>query len=174
MLIGCSAAGVIGGEQELEWVPAMSIVAAHLPGVRCFPFVVEPDELEVSTPGGFWIDKIGASPEARPVLMLLADAFTCDPTKLVNELNESYRLCPIIGGLVSGGSHPGEHFLFRGTEVSRQGAVGVAMTGNLMLETVVSQGCRPIGRPYVVTKAEDQVVHHLGGQPAMEVLHKVL
>jgi small ligand-binding sensory domain FIST len=35
---------------------------------------------------------------------------------------------------------------------------------------VVSQGCRPIGEPYVVTKAEQNVIHELGGVPALDRL----
>ena len=173
-LIGCSGSGIIGGGQELEWVPAISIVAAHLPGVRLFPFVVTPNELELSSPGGFWIDKIGASPEAHPVFILIADPYTGQPAKLISELNATYRTRPIVGGLVSGGNEPGEHLLFKNTDVHHEGAVGVAMTGNITMDTVISQGCRPIGRPYVVTKAEDNVVVQLGGRQALAVLHEVL
>lgn len=174
VLIGCSGSGIIGGGRELEWVPAISVVAAHLPDVRLFPFVVAPDELDLSTPGGFWVDKIGASPDARPFFVLLADPYTGQPTKLIPELNATYRQRPIIGGLVSGGNGPGEHLLFMDTEVYREGVVGVAMTGNIAMDTVISQGCRPIGRPFIITKAEDNVVWQLGGKPALAVLHGVL
>jgi small ligand-binding sensory domain FIST len=174
VLIGCSGSGIIGGVQELEWVPAVSVVAAHLPGVRLFPFAVTPDELTASVPGGFWVDKIGASPLADPVFLLFADPYTTDPMKLLTELNATYRARPIVGGLVSGGSKAGEHLLFFDTQVRTEGAVGVAMTGNITMDTIVSQGCRPIGRPYVVTKAEDNVVWQLGGRQAVEVLHEVL
>ena len=34
----------------------------------------------------------------------------------------------------------------------------------------MSQGCRPIGRPLVVTRAERNVVYELAGQPALERL----
>ena len=173
-LIGCSGSGIIGGGQELEWVPALSIVAAHLPEVRLFPFVVTPDELELSSPGGFWIDKIGASPETHPVFVLVADPYTCHAAKLLGELNTTYRTRPIVGGLVSGGNEPGEHLLFMDTTVYREGAVGVGMTGNIAMETIISQGCRPIGRPYVVTAAEGNAVLQLGGRQALEVLHEVL
>jgi small ligand-binding sensory domain FIST len=174
VLIGCSGSGIIGGGQELEWVPALSIVAAHLPDVRLFPFVVAPDELELSVPGGFWIDKIGASPEAHPVFVLVADPYTCEPMKLITELNTTYRTRPIIGGLVSGGNEPGEHLIFMNTEVYHEGAVGVAMTGNIAMDTIISQGCRPIGRPYVITKAEENIIWHLKGKQALAVLHDVL
>ncbi|OGX29642.1 MAG: hypothetical protein A3B78_02485 [Omnitrophica WOR_2 bacterium RIFCSPHIGHO2_02_FULL_67_20] len=173
-LIGCSGSGIIGGAQEFEWVPAVSILAAHLPEVRLFPFAVTPKELADSSPGGFWVDKIGASPEARTAFVLLADPYTCQTPKLIAELNATYRARPIIGGLVSGGTSPGEHLLFLNTTVHRDGAVGVAMAGNITMDTVVSQGCRPVGRPYVVTKAEEQAVLELGGRQALAVLHDVL
>ena len=174
VLIGCSGSGIIGGERELESVPAISVVAGHLPTVKLYPFVVAPDELELSAPGGFWVDKIGIVPDAKPVFVLCADPYTCQPEKLVSELNATYPGQPMVGGLVSGGSEAGEHFIFMGTEVYREGAVGVAMTGDIALDTVVCQGCRPIGRPYVVTKAEDNAVLQLGGRPALEVLHESL
>jgi len=174
VLIGCSGSGIIGGEQEIEWVPAISIVGAHLPDVKLFPFAVTPDELEASTPGGFWVDKVGASPEAQPIFVLFADPLTCQPGKLLSELNATYRARPIIGGLVSGGNEPGEHLLFIDSAVHHDGAVGVAMTGNITMDTIVSQGCRPIGRPYVITKAEENIVWQLGGRQALAVLHEVL
>ena len=65
VLIGCSGSGIIGGEQEIEWVPALSVVGAHLPEVRLFPFTVTPEEIEGSTSGGFWVDKVGASTELQ-------------------------------------------------------------------------------------------------------------
>jgi small ligand-binding sensory domain FIST len=158
VLIGCSASGVIGAGQELEWVPGISLVAAHVPEVRLFPFAVTPEELELSSPGGFWVDKIGASPEANPVFIVLADPHTTQPVKLLTELNGTYRGRPIVGGLVSGGNEPGEHLLFINQEVFREGIVGVAMTGNIVMDTVVSQGCRPIGRPLIITRAEENVI----------------
>ncbi len=174
VLIGCSGSGIIGGGQELEWVPAISVVGASLPDVRLHPFTVTPDELELSAAGGFWVDKIGASPESHPVFIVCADPYTCNPAKLVLELNTTYRSRPMIGGLVSGGSEPGDHLLFMDTQVYREGVVGVALTGNITMDTVISQGCRPVGRPYVVTKAEENVVWQLGGRQALAVLHEVL
>jgi small ligand-binding sensory domain FIST len=174
VLIGCSGSGTVGAGQELEWVPAVSILTARLPEVRLYPFLVAPEELNDVSPGGFWIDKIGASPDKHPSFILLADPYSCPTPKLLEQLNATYRNRPIIGGLVSGGTEPGEHLLFLDGEVHRSGAVGVAMTGNITMDTVVSQGCRPIGRPYVVTKAEEQAVMELGGRQALAVLHEVL
>ena len=174
VLIGCSGSGIIGSSQEVEWMPAVSIVGAHLPDVQLHPFTVSCDALERSTSGGFWIDTIGVTPAAQPCFLLFADPFTCDATKLLGELNQTYRGRPIIGGLVSGGQAAGEQLLFLQTEVLREGAVGVAMTGNIEMDTIVSQGCRPVGRPYIITKAEENVIWTLGARQAVAVLHEVL
>jgi small ligand-binding sensory domain FIST len=39
--------------------------------------------------------------------------------------------------------------------------------GSVRLRSVVSQGCRPIGRPLVVTRAQQNVIEELGGRPAL-------
>jgi small ligand-binding sensory domain FIST len=173
-LIGCSGSGVIGGTQELEWVPAVSVLAASLPGVRLFPFAVSPEELAEALPGGYWVDKIGASPDAGAVFVLLADPLTCQLPALLGALNATYRGRPMTGGLLSGGTEPGDHVLFVNGSVQREGAVGIALSGDIAMEAVVSQGCRPVGRPYVVTKAEEQGLLELGGRQALAVLHEIL
>jgi small ligand-binding sensory domain FIST len=48
--------------------------------------------------------------------------------------------------------------------------VGALIGPGTKLSTVVSQGCRPIGRPLTVTKSEGGVVYELAGLPALERL----
>jgi small ligand-binding sensory domain FIST len=57
--------------------------------------------------------------------------------------------------------------------VHHDGAVGVVL-GGVDVEAVVSQGCRPIGDPYIVTKGDGQLVGELGGRPALERLTGVI
>ena len=59
-----------------------------------------------------------------------------------------------------------------GVEVAR-GAVAVLVQGPVRISTVVSQGCRPIGRPFVVTKAERNVIRELGGRPPLAQLQEL-
>jgi small ligand-binding sensory domain FIST len=53
--------------------------------------------------------------------------------------------------------------------VHAEGAVGAVVSG-LPVLTVVSQGCRPIGREAVITRCEGNVVYELAGKPALERL----
>jgi small ligand-binding sensory domain FIST len=80
---------------------------------------------------------------------------------------------PLIGGLASGAQQPGENSLFFNEQVFKEGAVGVILTGDVELKTIVSQGCRPIGRPYIVTQAQENVILELAGMPPAHVLQQL-
>jgi small ligand-binding sensory domain FIST len=53
------------------------------------------------------------------------------------------------------------------------GAAAVLLHGPITIRTVVSQGCRPIGKPVVVTKSEQQTIQELGGRPPLAVLKEL-
>ena len=171
LLIGCSSSGVIGGDLEVEFLPAMSLVAAHLPDVTVHPFTVSPIELEISaTTKKKWTSQIGVSSAENPSFIIIPEPFSCDAMHLLDDLNEDFKERSVIGGLASGGTEAGGNFLFLNDEVIQEGAVGVALTGNIFLETIVSQGCRPIGERYIITKVDESAILELKGKPPVEIL----
>jgi small ligand-binding sensory domain FIST len=95
-------------------------------------------------------------------------------TRLVQELSEAYPGAPLIGGLASGAHKPGENRLFLDGEIYDEGAVGVALSGPVVLRSIVSQGCKPIGEPLVITRAEKNIIFEVAGQPPMQVLQELL
>src|SRR5579859_1466175 len=145
---GCSAAGVIGAGHEVETRPAVSLTAAWLPGVQLA--VAHGDDA---------LD-FGTLPD-EPHFLVLADGFTCDAEGLVGSLDEAFPTAAKVGGLASGGRFPGDNALFCDQKVHRGGAVVVALGGNVTVETIVAQGCRPIGRPMVVTRADENLIREL-------------
>ena len=161
VLVGCSAGGVIGGAQEIEEEPGLSLTAALLPGVDLEPFHLDNDE---TAP---------VSPPAKdpPHFLLLADPFTFEAESFLRALDQRFPDSRKIGGLASGGGSPGENVLYLGADVHRGGLVGVAMSGDIQLETIVAQGCRPIGEPMFVTRSQGNVLYGLDGNPPLEVLH---
>ena len=72
------------------------------------------------------------------------------------------------------GNSPVENRLFLDGKTYDEGAIGVGLTGRIALRTVVSQGCRPIGEPFTVTRADKNIVFELGGRPPMKVLQEML
>lgn len=163
LLIGCSADGVIGGGVEIEDQPALSLTAAVLPDVELHPFHLDgaPET---------WRERIVTSGERAPAFLVLADPFLCPIDDTVHWLDTVYPGCVKAGGLASGGTRPGAAVLLIDDRVVHAGAVGVAMQGNVEVDTIVAQGCRPIGAPMFVTRVEDEVILELDGKPALHAI----
>ena len=169
LLVGCTAGGVIGDAHEVEGGPALSLTAAVLPGVTLSAFRIDPT-LELADPTA-WRSRVGWPPEARPKFLLLADPFSMDVGGLVEGLDRTYPAAPKFGGLASG--RPGGNRLFIGDDVHRNGAVGVVFTGNVAVDTIIAQGCRPIGQPMLVTRCEHSLLQELDGRPPLNVLSEL-
>ena len=171
VLLGCSAGGVIGGGSEIERRPGVSLTGAVLPGVRVHPFHLDGDALPGSAAdAGRWQTLIGADPNHTPHFIILPEPFTFDTEGLLRGLDLAYPGGSKIGGIASGGRQPGDNALFLGDRVHRNGAVGVALSGNLAVDTIVAQGCRPIGEPMFVTSCHRNLVRGLDGRPPLDVL----
>ncbi len=168
LLVGCTASGVIGGAHEAEEGPALSLTAASLPGVELSGFHVGPGRSGPDAPG--WRERVGRPPDARPKFLLLADPLTMDVGGLVAALDLAYPGAPKFGGLASGGGRPAENRLFLRTDVHRNGAVGVVFSGDLAVDTLVAQGCRPIGEPMIVTRCGETLLQELDGRRPLEVV----
>jgi len=171
LLAGCTGLGVIGDAREAEEGPALSLTGAALPGVERAGFHLEmtglPDP-DAGAPG--WYELTGVSPQARPKILLLADPFTSDPLGLIQGLDAAYPGAPKFGGLASGGRSPGEHRLLLGDAVYRSGAVGIAFAGDVEVDTVIAQGCRPVGSPMLVARAREGVILEFDRGPPLQVL----
>ena len=171
LLVGCTGGGVIGGAHEAEDGPALSLTAASLPGVALEGFHVETASLpNAAADAAAWRSLCGVTPADGPKLLILSDPFTMDPHALISGLDRAYRGAPKFGGLASGGRRPGENRLLLGSEVHRSGAVGVAFSGDVAVETVIAQGCRTIGKPMLVTRCRDGLLQQLDRGTPVRVL----
>ena len=174
-VIGCSGAGVIGGGHEVEDAPGLSLTAGRLPEVTVRGFHVRNDDLpSADAPPEAWAERIDVPLDADPSFLLLADPLTFDADALLSGMDYAFPGAVKIGGLASGGSgasHP--HVLFLNETAYGEGAVGVALFGNVVVDTVVAQGCRPIGEPMRITEAEHNVLLSLDGEPPVKRLQEL-
>ena len=164
-LLGCAAVSVVGTGREVEEEPAVSLWAARF-GPTAHVRLEAPLRGEGTTLSG-WPDDLGFEPEA---LLLVADPFSFPVEAFYEQLAGRHPGLPVIGGNASAARGPGGNRLVLGDRVFSSGAVGAFLGPGVEVDTVVSQGCRPIGQPYVVTKAEGNVVYELGGEPALHRL----
>ncbi len=174
VLIGCSGGGVIGGGHEVEQRPAIGLMAGVLPGVTVTPLVADMSKLPESDSTGDWCAALRLPSPSPRGLVLLPDPFSFDSDSVLPRLDQAFPNTTITGGLASGAGEPGNNALFSGGTVLRQGVVGVSLEGDVEIDSIVAQGCRPIGDPMFVTSSEGNVVRELDGQPGFEVLRDVL
>jgi small ligand-binding sensory domain FIST len=173
-LVGCTGGGIIGADREVEGAPAIALWAASMPGVTVEPFHITQQQVEESNGPAFWHAELGIEPEDEPSFILLPDPFSTDAARTVEELGAAYPGRPIVGGLASGARQAGENRIWIGEEVFDSGAVGVALMGPVRLRAIVSQGCRPIGEPLIITKAQRNVIVELASQPPVVALQETL
>lgn len=172
-LIGCTGESIVGTGREIEADSALSLWLAKLPGVRLDPMHLK---FERTPEGGVidgWPDACAESWGEHAALLLLGDPFTFPADWLLERLNEDRPGTRVVGGMASAASRPGDNRLILGTDVHAAGAVALLLRGDVRLRTVVSQGCRPIGKPLVVTKAEQNVLVELGGRRALLQLKEI-
>ncbi|MGQ9838377.1 MAG: FIST signal transduction protein [Cyanobacteriota bacterium] len=182
VLIGCSGAGIVGEGQEIEDGPALSLSLAVLPDAVAYPFYVQRNQLpDLDAAPSAWTDLISVSPQTKPNFLILADGFSSGVSELLQGLDFAYPGAVKVGGLASGGHSPNSNALFLldartptpRREMHREGTVGLALYGNVVLDVVVAQGCRPIGDPLRVTEAEGNVILGLEGRAPLPLLQEL-
>lgn len=170
VLIGCSGGGVVGVDggaqvQEVEGAAALSLTLAKLPDVKVQVFQVSGEDLpDLDSPPDRWVDLIGVDPQDNPQFILLADPVSAGVNSLLQGLDYAYPNAVKIGGLASAGTISPHSTLFCNYHVVREGVVGLALSGNVVLEAIVAQGCRPIGQPYRVVESERNILMQLEEQ----------
>ncbi len=168
-LVGCTGDGLISGAREIEDEPAVTLWLASWPGARVRTFRLE---FEGEDDGGRFAGWPEPMPEAaeEPTFLLFPEPFTSPSHLLLDRINREYPGSPAFGGVASGGFGPGQNRVFVDDSIHDSGIAGAIVTGGVRVETIVSQGCRPIGKPYVITKSDKNLVLGLGGKPAYEQL----
>ena len=173
--IGCSASGLIGGGFEIEQQPAVALTAAVLPGVKIETFhLVNVDMPDLDAAPDKWMDVVNVRTEDNPHFILIPDPFSFLIDNFVQGLDYAFPRSNKIGGLASGARRPGQNALYLNEHLYRNGMVGAALYGDLEVETIVAQGCRPIGKPLRITQCQKNFILQIEGKPALEALHEVI
>ena len=163
--LACAAVSVVGTGREVEEEPGVSLWAARFGPTA--PLRLEASSGAEGTGLTGWPQALPFEPQA---LVLIADPFSFPIDALYEELADRHPGLPVIGGNASAARGPGGNRLVLDGRVFTSGAVGAFLGPGVDVKTVVSQGCRPIGQPYVVTRAQGNVVYELGGEPALQRL----
>ncbi len=174
-LVGCSGAAVADGAQVLENRHALAVLAGRLPGAQVDAVAVGTGDLpDMDGPPSAWRELLPPFALPRRGFVVLCEPFHLDARALLAGLDFGFPGVPKVGGVASGSRHPEGHTLFFGRNTFRAGAVVVSFAGDVQLDAVVAQGCRPIGRPGRVTKADRNRLVAVDDRPARVFLEEQL
>jgi small ligand-binding sensory domain FIST len=152
-IVGCTGGGRIHGRREIERGSGFALLA--LQGDFGEPVALEAGgdfSCEPETPNG-WI--------------ALANPFAFPIEDWLKAWNRMFPGVPTVGGLASGGMEEDTVVFINDRIVD---AAMVPLVGRNGLVPVISQGCRPIGEPLTVTRADHNIIYALGSEPAYQVL----
>lgn len=169
VLIGATAEAVVGGSLEAEDGPAISLWAG-----RVGP--VEPVRLEaLRAPEGTAVTGMpDDAARGGRTLILLSDPYGFPAEALTTAVNEQYPLLRLVGGVASAPGGPGANRLILHDHTYSSGAVGVLLPEGMGELVEVSQGCRPIGEPWIVTESMGNQLVGLAMRPVLERLQDLV
>ncbi|MGE0433795.1 MAG: FIST N-terminal domain-containing protein [Planctomycetota bacterium] len=176
-IIGCTAESTVVDSREVEFGTSLSVLAGVLPGVTVRPFRLEASDLLDAN--GDWPVRAGLGggngrgSDSAPVIIAVGDPASFPVGQFLARINKDFPGCRVIGGMASAGFGPGENRLLLDGETHDEGLVGITLSGDIRLDTVVSQGCRPVGRHAVITSSQEHVIRELAGRPALELLSEI-
>jgi small ligand-binding sensory domain FIST len=173
-LLGCPGEAIVGNDQEIEDGAAVSLwLAQFAPVVRLHAFHLEVEKTAEGHSLLGWPDRLAEADPKQSAILLLGDPFSFPVDAFLRHVNENYPGLRVMGGMASGASEAGACGLLLGDQVLDNGAVGVLIEGSIGIHSIVSQGCRPIGRHLVVTRGKENIIAGLGGKPPLAQLQDI-
>ena len=167
-LVGCSGWGVIGRKREVEGEPGFSLLLLSLPA-GSFTVTQIDENAALESPGpDFWHTSTGVAPSEARSWIILANPYFGGVETWLEDFSAAYPRVPVLGGLAS--ARNAEIFLMRDGDISPAPLLTIALKQGLVVLPLVSQGCRPIGDPSPITKAEENLILEIGNFPAYQAL----
>lgn len=177
-LLAVGGESIIGADQEIERTAAISALAISAPGAQWHSFHLAEDQ---------WSDLLNdeevLSRQIAPqnsgdvplrTFFMFGDPFSTPIVQLLDAVSARFPGVPVIGGMASGMQKAGDTRLALNDEFFTSGVVGIAISGDIEIHCVVSQGCRPIGDTFEVTKCQQNIIEQLNGKPALAAIEEMV
>jgi small ligand-binding sensory domain FIST len=169
-LVGCSGAGVLATEGEIEDEEGVAVLALAGDHTTVAPFLVGNLRGRDREAGREIGEIVSPYRRGESVLVLFPDTLNCNPDQLFRGLAESLAEVPLAGGGAADDGAGKKTYQMCGGQVTSNGVAGVLLTGELISTIGVTQSCRPLGLTMEVTGAEGNVITSLDGEPALDAL----
>ena len=168
LLIGSIGAGLIGRSQEAEGSLGMSLLLVSLPETKLTPVLISNEQIEEIDWARLLADGDRYRTRGRR-FMDRSPTLHAAPRTLAGGMERCFPDAPSFGGISSGATEIGENTLLLDGKAIDAAVLALAVKGG-KIRTIVSQGCKPVGEPFTITQADENLIYALGSRPAYQVL----
>ena len=170
LLVGCSSTGLVANGEEIQEDAGLSLALYHLPGASLRAVHFGQEALLESGDASEWVERTGVRRADVNGWLVFADPFNMDGERWLRQWNEAYPGVPCVGGLAGGIAAEQRTQVYLNGAVHEEGLVALAVGGAVRIESVVSQGCTPIGESWIITRTDRQFILQIANRPAYSVL----
>ena len=169
-VVGCSAAGVLVADREVEDGPAIGVLAVQSDSMRGTPFLFE-DKGDAGLTAGLQVgQRLLGSRGTNDLVLVWPDPHAVRPDRLLQGLDATLGPVPVAGGAASSALPAIGTFQFSGGECGSRCVSGLRLGGRFRHHLALTQGCRPLGSPRKVTAAHENLLLEVEGVAAYEAL----
>ena len=174
-VVGCSGYGVLTSDGEIEGAPGIAVLAVASERISALSFLCHPLGGRAKAVGEEIGERARKDPSkgSSPLVLLLPDTYRLQAEPLFESLREVLGPVPVVGGGASEDGTQGRTYQFCDGRLASDAVAGLIFKGAFSADIHVTQACRPLGHPWVVTRAEGNILYELGGRPALEVLSEM-
>jgi len=173
-LVGSSAAGVLTGAGEVEGTSALVVLVFSSDDMHADPFLFTPlrgREDQV----GYGIARFKPPVTGdNSLLVLFPDTYNGQPQKLLQAIEAQMGFVPTVGAGSSENGVAQVTYQLCGDALDTNAVAGLRLGGSFEALIEITQGCQPITKPMVITKAEKNFIHEIDHRPALEVFAQTL
>jgi len=173
-LSGCSALGVLSNAGEIEAQPGIVVLAVSSDEINAKPFIVHQLGAGGLKAGEAIGNTLKSIADKASLLTLLPDPFHIHPDLIFQGLRSKIGDIPIVGASASEDPRINDTFEFYRDTVASGAASGFLFSGEFSYKIDITQGCKLVGDACVITGCNKNIISELDGEPALDVLKKVI
>ena len=173
-VVGCSGAGVLTGEGEIEGSTCVAVLAIAAEEIVGQPFIFEPLRGNEENLGRSFGDFLAKTDNQNSLMILLPDTYNGNPQPLLSAMAGRAGFHPVVGAGTTESGGVGATFQLCADKVGSNSVAGAYLSGEFDVHIDITQGCQPISPPMTITKAEGNLIHEIDDRPAIEVFAKLL
>jgi small ligand-binding sensory domain FIST len=173
-VVGCSGAGVLTGDKEIEGSGGMAVLVVASDDLVARPFIFEPLKGNETNLGASFGEFLAKTQEQHSLMILLPDTYNGNPQPLLESMASKAGFHRVVGAGSTENGTLGATFQLCGDKLATNSVAGAYLSGDFEAHVDITQGCQPISESMVITKAEGNLIYEINDRPAIEVFARLL